>query len=215
MIYYSDWDLCFLDILKNGSNLFAKLFNYVMEKPADPPYFIRVPQIYITVVRNPYDRVISQFYHVNRGKLKNDYGYVQYIHYPFFKEWVKETYDNGYDGDDGHYISQTHQIRYYEYSLPYHIFKLETLEPHKLFWFMDLSDERKIDIDKKALEIKLELDLNTHHAFSNFKQGIWQTFHDSETIKVCNEYFANDFKAFNYEIINPSDFNKNIGKSLI
>lgn len=213
MRYYPDWDLCFLDIMKNGSNLFVQLFDYVIEKPAEYPYFIRVPQIYITIVRNPYDRLVSQFYHINRRKLNTDYKNA--IHHPFFKEWVKETYGNGYDGDDGHYFSQTHQIRYYEHPLPYNIFKLETLKPHQLFWFMDLSDERKIDIDKKAAEIKLELDLNHHHAFGNSKQGVWQTFHDSETIKVCNEYFANDFKAFDYEIINPSDFNKYIGRSVL
>jgi len=212
MRYYPDWDLVFLDIMKNGSNVFVSLFEYVMEKPSVPPYFERTPEIYMTVVRNPYDRLVSQFYHHNRRELnifKNS------IHHPFFKEWVKKTYKNGYNGDDGHYFSQTHIIRYYEYPLPYHIFKLETLVAHELFWFMNLSDERKKDIDAKAFELRTKLDLNYHHAYSNVKQGVWQTFYDSETIEICNNYFANDFKAFEYEMIEPSQFNKYMGRSVL
>jgi len=43
-----------------------------------------------------------------------------------------------------------------------------------------------------------------HYATNNIKQGIWQTFYDSETIGICNEYFADDFEVFNYEIIDPN-----------
>lgn len=213
MRYYSEWDLVFLDIMKNGSNMFVQLFEYVMEKPAEHPYFVRVPQIYMTVVRNPYDRLVSQFYHHNRKEL--NVHYKNAIHYPFFRDWVKKTYENGYDGDDGHYFSQSHIIRYYEYPLPYHIFKLEDLKAHELFWFMDLSEERKAEIDKKAFELRKELDLNAHHAYSNMKQGVWQTFHNSETIAICNDYFANDFKAFDYEMIIPSEFHRHMGRSMV
>ena len=209
---YDGYGVVFYPIHKNGTNLFKRLFDYVLGNRTNEETKNIEYVHHIIIVRNPYDRLVSQFYHHNRRELnifKNS------IHHPFFKEWVKKTYKNGYDGDDGHYFSQTHIIRYYEYPLPYHIFKLETLVAHELFWFMDLSDERKKDIDAKAFELRTKLDLNHHHAYSNIKQGVWQTFYDSETIEICNNYFANDFKAFEYEMIEPSQFNKYMGRSVL
>ncbi len=203
MIYYSEWDLAFLDIMKNGSNLFVELFKYVIGREADKPFFIREPQLYVTVVRNPYDRLVSQFYHINRKELTKDYKYA--IHYPFFRKWVKETYENGYDGADGHYYAQSHIIQYDKFpELSYIVFKMEELIPHQLFFFLDLDDERKMDIDNKFSEIRLELSKSRHHAAGNIKQGIWQSFYDSETIKVCNQYFGKDFEAFGYDVIDPN-----------
>jgi hypothetical protein len=202
MTYYSEYDLAFLDIMKNGSNVFIKLFEYVIGRKADEPFFVREPQIYLTVVRNPYDRLVTQFYHANRKILGKEYSHS--IHYPFFRKWVKDTYKNGYDGDDGHMFAQNHIIQYYEWPLPYKVFKLEELVPHELFFFLELDDERKADIDAKFLEIKRDLDNSRHHASGNLKQGIWQVFYDAESIEVCNNYFAKDFEAFNYEIIDPN-----------
>jgi hypothetical protein len=102
MIYYSEWDLAFLDIMKNGSNLFVELFKSVIGREADRPFFVREPKIYISVVRNPYDRLISQFYYVNRQEIVTTYK--KSIHFPFFRKWVKETFENGYDGTDGHFF---------------------------------------------------------------------------------------------------------------
>lgn len=202
MIYYSEWDLVFSDIMKNGSNLFTNLYKYVLGREADKPFFEREPKYFITVVRNPYDRLVSQFYHINKMELTKMHKYS--IHFPFFRKWVKQTYENGYDGNDGHYYSQSHIIQYYEYPLPYKVFKLEELIPHQIFYFLDLTDEQKADIDVKFLEIRNELDLNIHHANKHNKQGLWQSFHNSETIRICNKYFANDFKAFDYPMIDAS-----------
>ncbi len=207
MTYFSDYDLAFLDIMKNGSSRFISLFEYVLGKERDKPVFIREPQIFIVVVRNPYDRLVSQFYHNNKRELWNDYRYA--IHYPFFRKWVKETYGNGYDGNDGHYYSQSYIIQYKKYpELPYHIFKIENLDPSDLFFFLgDLTDERKEDILKKYNELGWVKVVDKHYATNTIKQGIWQTFYDSETIRICNEYFADDFEVFGYEMLDPSEFN--------
>jgi hypothetical protein len=203
MTYFSDYELVFLDIMKNGSSRFISLFEYVLGKEKDNPVFVREPQLFITVVRNPYDRLVSQFYHINRSELYRNYRYT--IHYPLFREWVKKTYENGYDGDDGHIYAQNHIIQYYKYpDLPYHIFKLEELKPYELFFFLgELSDERKADIDKKYKELgQLRID-DGHYTAGNMKQGIWEIFHNQETIKICNDYFAKDFEAFGYDMIDP------------
>ena len=110
MRYYPDWDLVFLDIMKNGSNVFVNLFEYVMEKPSVPPYFERTPEIYMTVVRNPYDRLISQWMHDTQ--IKNELFYSKLNQKKLFKEWVVSTYKNGYTGNDNHLLTQTDVIQY-------------------------------------------------------------------------------------------------------
>jgi len=59
-MYFPEYDFVFLDIFKNGSNVFSRLFEYVLGSKGDGPNFIREPNIYISVVRNPYDRVVSR-----------------------------------------------------------------------------------------------------------------------------------------------------------
>ena len=203
MMYYPEYDFVFLDIMKNGSNLLAQLFKHVFGKEFEEPYFVREPEIYMTVVRNPYDRLISQFYHIHRQVINRNFKFT--IHYPFFRKWVKEVYSGeGYTGTDGHLFSQTHIIQYYEYPLPYKVFKLEELIPHQMFYFLDLTDEQKADIDAKFSEIRLDLTANGHHAFGAMKQGVWEVFHDKETIELCNNYFAKDFEAFGYDMVDTS-----------
>ena len=202
MMYFSEYDFVFLDIFKNGSNVFSRLFEYILGSKGDGPNFIREPNIYISVVRNPYDRVVSQFYHHNRGTILKQYRYT--IHYPFFRKWIEEMYSGkGYTGDDGHLHSQSNIIQYYENSSRIKIFKMEEFKPHEIFFFLDLTDEQKLDIDNKFSEIRLEMDLNKHHASTNMKQGIWQVYHTPQTIDICNNYFANDFKAFDYPMLDP------------
>ena len=207
MTYFSHYDLVFLDIMKNGSGRFIRLFEYVLGMDRDKPVFIREPNIFITIVRNPYDRLVSQFYHANRKILWNEYRYA--VHYPFFRKWVAETYENGYTDNDGHLFAQSHIIQYDKYpDLPYHIFKIEELEPYKLFFFLgDEAEKRKDEIQTKYDELGMEQIRIKHYASETIKQGIWQTFYDSKTIGICNEYFANDFKYFGYELLNPSEFN--------
>ena len=207
MTYFSDYDLVLLDIMKNGSSRFITLFEYVLGKERDEPVFIREPQIFITIVRNPYDRLVSQFYHINRKELLRDYRYA--VHYPFFRKWVEETYGKGYNDVDGHFYAQSHIIQYDKYpDLPYHIFKMEELKPYELFFFLgDEAEERKDDIEREYNEFGLKKIADKHYASGTIKQGMWKTFYDPKTIEICNEYFANDFKYFGYEVLNPSEFN--------
>ena len=204
MMYYSDHDVLFLTVLKNGSNVFRNLFEFVIGRESDALYFKKQPNTYITVVRNPYDRLVTQFYHANRDELYKKYKFT--IHHPFFKKWVKETFEGGYKGDDLHMHTQTELLRYYENKLPINIFKLEELIPHELFFFLDLSEERKKEIDNEFPKIMVELEKEQHHLTNNIKQGVWQTYYDSKTIEICNKHFINDFVAFNYDIIEPEKF---------
>lgn len=214
MIYYSDYDLAFVDILKNGSMGFRTLFTYVMDREPDKPFFIRQPKIYITAVRNPYDRLISQFYHANKGDIWKNWKWT--VHHPYFRRWVRDTYKDGYKGIDGHFYSQTRLLQYYENDIAYKIFKMEELKnAHELFFFLPLTKARKAEIDEKYLEILDELQKSTHHATNNIKQGVWQSYYDAKTIEICNKEFENDFKAFGYEMIDPAEFNRLSLKNLL
>ena len=204
MIYYSEYDFLFLTVLKSGSTVFKKLFEFVIGRESDAPYFKVLPKTYITVVRNPYDRLVTQFYHANKNEIYKDYKFT--THQPLFKKWVKETFEDGYKGDDWHMHTQSHLLQHYENNLPYKIFKLEELIPHELFFFLDLSEERKKEIDDEFPKIMVELEKSKHHTTNNIKQGVWQIYYDSKTIEICNKHFINDFVAFNYEIIEPEEF---------
>jgi len=81
---------------------------------------------------------------------------------------------------------------------------MEEFKPHEIFFFLDLTDEQKLDIDNKFSEIRAKFDLNGHHTTTNIKQGIWQVYHTSETIAVCNEFFTDDFKFFDYPMLDPT-----------
>ncbi len=206
MTYFEKYDLAYMDIMKNGTNQFTKLFEWGLGVERSKPVFLREPKVFITIVRNPYDRLVSQFYHINRRKMFKEYQHT--LHYPIFREWVKESYENGYDGDDGHHYSQSHIIQYDKFpQLHYHIFKIEELVPSDLFFFLDdLTEERKSEINQKYKEFNEEQVKNKHHATGNIKQGIWQMFYDSETLQIANNYFKSDFEYFGYEMLNPSDF---------
>jgi hypothetical protein len=213
MVYYSEYDFLYVDIFKSGSTAIKTLFEYVLGREPDEPFFTKQPRTYITVVRNPYDRLVTQFYHANRIELWRDWKWT--VHHPFFRKWVKETYENGYSGNDGHMFSQVRLLKYYENRLPYKIFKLEELVPYELFFFLPNYQERKEEINDKFLEIIANLEKITHHATNNLKQGIWQSYYDEKTIAICNEYFASDFIVFNYEMIEPVEFSKRFKKGLI
>jgi hypothetical protein len=117
-----------------------------------------------------------------------------------------EIFENEYEGEDIHMHTQTELLKYYENNLPISVFKLEELIPHELFFFLDLSEERKKEIDNIFPKIMVELEQKKHHSTNNIKQGVWQTYYDSKTIEICNKHFINDFVAFNYDIIEPEGF---------
>ena len=121
MVYYKKYSLIYWSILKNGTKVFRDLlneiigdrgtdifqFNKVTEKnfiiPAQPNDKLITAINQFAVVRNPYDRLISQFYHSEFIEAR--YGWNSYElnramyqlkHFDMFKYWVKNTYeDNG------------------------------------------------------------------------------------------------------------------------
>jgi hypothetical protein len=213
MIYYSEHNLLFFDILKNGSTGFRKLFELVLGKEDgflqyhqhdNSLFFITPPVLYATVVRNPYERLLTQFYHVNKKQLWTTFRYT--VHYPFFRKWAKEFCSNEYKENDGHLYTQTQFLKFYENPLEYKIFKIEKLFAHELFFFLDLTAAQKAQIDNEYSKIIKELQGNLHHATNSIKQGTWQSYYDAETIEMCNKYYKCDFKAFDYEIIKPEEF---------
>lgn len=222
MFYWPKHNIVFHPILKNGSTALTELFKFVLgegeeiefnlaTKDTDP----NTSKLYITTLRNPYDRLVSQFYNVYKSHLtkpKYRLKSVEHLrdihtHFFYFRYWVKETYENGYNGEDPHLYSQWHTLdNGYQYGADYKIFKMENLIPHELFFFLKLDDNQKKEIDDEYLKIMDHFEKNNHHATNNQKKHTWEVYHDSNTIRICNEYFADDFKKFEYQMINPSEF---------
>lgn len=215
MMYYPKHNLSFFYIFKNGSQAFRELFTYVMEGERDTSDFVNKPEINITIVRNPYDRLVSQFYHANKGEIYrnwrlNSLGYQKLnLHYPLFKSWVRDTFNGGYKGSDEHMYSQPRLLKYFEGGIEYKVFKLEELvSVNELFFFMELTKERQNEIDIKYSEILRGMEKINHHATNTVKQGVWQNYYDAKTIEICNKEFEGDFIAFNYKVYDPKEFNK-------
>jgi hypothetical protein len=232
-MYFKKYSLLYWKILKNGTNVFRDLLNDCLgETGYDLPSFTKINDTsfvipnqpndklivvwnQFAIVRNPYDRLVSQFY--QSKFIQNRYGWNAYElhramyelkHYEMFQYWVKETYKDGGKGiTDNHFLSQTDLIEYKKNNT-IKLFKLEELEYHKLFWFMDLTDEQKAEIDRKGDEWKKVHSSYGHHSKGYIRQGEWERYYDKNTIQICNEYFAKDFENFGYDMINSESFKR-------
>lgn len=218
VIYYKKYKLLYWKILKNGTAVFTDLLNEVLGEgvqfeniaPIDDTTilvsgneFVNVRNQF-TIVRNPYDRLVSQFYHSEfLGKLgKNDFKNMSdsIMHFEAFHKWVKDTYGGDGSVDNQHFLTQTKLMHYRDNKIM-KFFKLEELKYHQLFWFMKLSDEEKWEIDRKGEKWKQFHTSYGHHSKGFIRKGELMDYYNDDTIKICNEYFLVDFQNFGYQMI--------------
>jgi len=176
-INWGIFDSEYIDIVNNDKIHSEPWHNNIVKKPKNYDWFM--------VVRNPYDRIISEFHCkysdtiAVRFRCKNSQEFNKYIQNRIN---VKCAVDN-IKVYQNHYAPQ---YIYYDNDITLHILKFENIEIE----FNDLMKKYSID-----------LTLNKHY---NKTERIYDVKDlNKETIKLINHVYDKDFKLFGYYKINP------------
>jgi hypothetical protein len=131
------------------------------------------------VVRNPYTRLVSEFYCKWGGyKGKHDK-----LNEQQFNNFIKNRVKSRNENKILHYVEQ---IKYYVKSPKIHIIKFENLE-----------EEFNALMEKYGLDIKMD----RHDNASKKKRKFSVESFSPEVIKLINKAYAKDFRKFGYEMI--------------
>ena len=132
----------------------------------------------ITIVRNPYDRIISDLFFndlINENSTPNQV-------YEVIQKYISQDcyeYDNHNKPQYEFIIDNNNSI------IPnITIFKTETLTP----------DLRKSGYD--------DFNLNFHNNKKNIKKDKYANYLNNDSIKLINEFYKKDFELFNYDMKN-------------
>ncbi len=138
------------------------------------------------VVRNPYERLISEFYCIygGQGKLKNGKYSMDDLNEKMFNTYIKIRVKNRSKKGD-HY---TEQCRYIDKNTPIHIIHFENIE----FEFNEL-------MKKYNLNIKF----NRKDNQSMYSKKFTIKSFTPKLIKLINKVYHDDFLTFGYKKINP------------
>ena len=133
---------------------------------------------WFVVVRNPYDRILSEYYCNWRGFSREDLSKEQ------INQKLIDKINNIYS-EDGHYIQQ---YRYIDDKVTIHILKFENLE----YDFNLLMKKYNLNITLNKKTNKGKYELSKKFTVSDFSP---------ELINLINEVYDKDFELFGYKKI--------------
>jgi len=145
------------------------------------PMWLKIKYDWFTVVRNPYDRVISEFY-CKWGWGKGHVTDLNYMNRKKFNNFIlKKILKRCKIGE--HY---TEQFKYIDNCTTIHILKYENL---------------KEEFDNLMKKYNLNIRLDRHDNKSKFKKTFSKESLSAKVIKIINEVYIKDFELFGYEKI--------------
>lgn len=147
---------------------------------SNKPVELKKKYDWFMVVRNPYNRLVSEFY----CKWSSYRGDIDNCTTKQFNEFLKKKILDRGIKTRYHYLEQS---KYLEKNIKIHIIKFENLE-----------EEFNALMEKYDLDIKMERHDN---ASRNKKKNFSVESFTPEVIKLINKAYAKDFKKFGYEMI--------------
>ena len=130
----------------------------------------------ITIVRNPYDRIISDLFFLNLIEENTTSDSV----YKIIKKYIyNDCHDN-------------HNIPQYEFLID----ENEKIIPKLIIFKTESLTE---DLQKYGFA---DFDLNFHKNKLNIKKEKYNNYLNDDSIKLVNKFYKKDFELFNYEMIN-------------
>jgi hypothetical protein len=147
---------------------------------------------YFGVIRNPYDRMISEFYyqckfHKNCMEKKNDLKFMN----RFMVKKLNMAMNSDYFHDGGHFIPQ-HDFIFHANG---------TKLVHHILRFENLNGDFDALMEDYSLNISLSLKEQGRMRITGAKLNASDFF--PETRRIIEYYFANDFVLGNYMIMSP------------
>ena len=177
-IHWGRFDKDYIKLANNIEQCISTLspwHNNILNKPKNYDWFM--------VVRNPYDRIISEFH----CKYSDQHRRIKCTNSQEFNNYIQNKIKYAIMNIN---IFQQHyapQYKYYDDTVKLHVLKFENIETE----FNNLMKEYSLDL---TLNIK-------NNECNNKKYSIKDL--NIETIKLINNVYDNDFKLFGYYKINP------------
>jgi hypothetical protein len=192
------------EYIKNGSTIRCKsspqhLTLDILEDAVE--HFNHFEQF--TVVRNPYDRLVSEYHFSYDCRTENKIMlFLKKNNLFSFDDFIKYIFLNMSEDErqlkfDNHFVPQ---IRYTQGKTPVKVFKFENLN--------NLQDWLREKTNNENLVIPHEMKSQTRKPYLEY-------FNNQEILDIVNEYYIDDFTAFNYQIIRSLAHSLTSSKSAI
>ena len=139
---------------------------------------------WFTVIRNPYERVISEYFWLMKAMGVKDKKTVEHFN-AFIQKWINNIKQNKVNHPAFGRLNGDHfspQYLYIDDSVKIHILKFENI---------------KQEFDALMKEYGLNIKLNTHFHVENNKIFTIKDF-SRETLDLINDFYAKDFEIFGY-----------------
>ena len=150
------------------------------------PYFTREDNTdYFTVVRNPYDKIISEFYYDNGHTNEK---YASDSHLKSFYLWL----------DEKHKIIKSNKYKNDCHLLPQHEYIYDSNGKKRIDHIIYMDKDFKENLDKLFKKYNLGIDINKLKKDNSRKKTFSKNDINQNALNKINEMYSKDFEKFSF-----------------